>query len=112
MAKVANNTLLLGSIGVAAFLCAGPAAVEQEIKGAAGAAMSRTAMMKPVTQAELDGAARDGSNFLQTNGNYEQTRFYPNGQINRGNVVALIRPGFSRPRSRSCWRRRRSLSTA
>ncbi len=89
MAKVANNTLLLGSICVAAFLCAGPAAAQQEIKGAAGAAMSRTAMMKPVTQAELDGAARDGSNFLQTNGNYEQTRFYPNGQINRGNVGRL-----------------------
>ena len=89
MAKVTDNTLLLGSIGVAAFLCAGPAAAQQEIKGAAGGAMSRTAMMKPVTQAELDGAARDGSNFLQTNGNYEQTRFYPNGQINRGNVGRL-----------------------
>ncbi len=89
MAKVANHTLLLGSIGVAAFLCAGPAAAQQEIKGAAGGAMPRTAMMKSVTQAELDGAARDGSNFLQTNGNYEQTRFYPNGQINRGNVGRL-----------------------
>ena len=46
-------------------------------------------MMRPVTQAVLDGAARDGSNFLQTNGNYDQTRFYPNGQINRGNVGRL-----------------------
>ncbi len=89
MAKVANNTLLLGSICVAAFLCAGPAAAQQEIKGAVGGAMPRTAMMRPVTQAVLDGAARDGSNFLQTNGNYEQTRFYPNGQINRGNVGRL-----------------------
>ncbi len=89
MAKVANHTLLLGSIGVAAFLCMGPAAAQQEIKGAAGGGMPRTAMERPVTQAELDGAARDGTNFLHTNGNYEQTRFYPNAQINRSNVRRL-----------------------
>ena len=40
------------------------------------------------------GAARatphkDSSNFLATNGNYEQTRFYPNDQINRNNVAHL-----------------------
>ena len=75
-------------------------------------AMSGAAVAKPVTQAALDGAARDGSNFLQTNGNYEQTRFYPNGQINRGNVGACIRPGSSRPKSRNRSRRRRSWSTA
>ena len=31
---------------------------------------------------------KDSSNFLHTNANYEQTRFYPNAQINRGNVGA------------------------
>ncbi len=47
------------------------------------------ATVTSVPQKDLDNAARDGSNFLQTNGNYEQTRFYPNGQINRGNVSHL-----------------------
>ena len=37
----------------------------------------------------LDGAANDGKNFLLTNGDYAQKRFYPNGQINTGNVKRL-----------------------
>jgi alcohol dehydrogenase (cytochrome c) len=79
--------LLLGSIYAAAFALAS-AASAQEIKPASGA-MSGTATVTPVSQKDLDNAARDGSNFLHTNGNYEQTRFYPNGQINRGNVAHL-----------------------
>ena len=79
--------LLLGSICAAAFALASPASA-QEIKPASGA-MSGTATVTPVSQKDLDNAARDGSNFLHTNGNYEQTRFYPNGQINRGNVAHL-----------------------
>jgi PQQ-dependent dehydrogenase (methanol/ethanol family) len=42
-----------------------------------------------VTQGMLDGAAADGKNFLLTNGDYTQKRFYPNGQINTGNVKRL-----------------------
>jgi PQQ-dependent dehydrogenase (methanol/ethanol family) len=42
-----------------------------------------------VTQSMLDGAANDGKNFLLTNGDYAQKRFYPNGQINTGNVKRL-----------------------
>ena len=45
--------------------------------------------MKTVTQDMLDRAASDGNNFLHTNGNYEQTRFYPNKQINVANVKNL-----------------------
>jgi len=93
MTKVVNSTFLLGSICAAAFLSAGPAAAQQEIKNAAGGAMAGMATAKPVTQAQLDNAAHDGSNFLLTNGNYEQTRFYPNAQINRGNVGRL-RPAW------------------
>jgi glucose dehydrogenase len=55
--------------------------------------MSRTARTNPLSQARFDNAAQDGSNFLATNGNYEQTRFFPNRQINRGNVVGL-RPAW------------------
>ena len=46
-----------------------------------------------VTQDLLDGAADDGNNFLLTNGNYAQTRFYPNRQINIHNVSRL-RPAW------------------
>ena len=38
--------------------------------------------MSLVTQDMLNRAASDGNNFLHTNGNYSQTRFYPNRQIN------------------------------
>ena len=79
--------LLLGTICAAAFALASTATA-QEIKPASSA-MSGTATVTPVSQKDLDAAARDGSNFLHTNGNYEQTRFYPNGQINRGNVARL-----------------------
>jgi alcohol dehydrogenase (cytochrome c) len=49
--------------------------------------------MLTVSQDMHNRAASDGNNFLQTNGNYEQTRFYPNRQINRGNV-AKLRPAW------------------
>ena len=49
--------------------------------------------MQTVSQDMLDRAAGDGNNFLQTNGNYDQTRFYPNGQINASNV-AHLRPAW------------------
>ena len=87
MAKVVSKPLLLGSICAAAFALASGVGA-QEINPTSGA-MSKTATVTSVPQKDLDNAARDGSNFLQTNGNYEQTRFYPNGQINRGNVSHL-----------------------
>ena len=49
--------------------------------------------MATVTQDLLNRAAGDGNNFLHTNGNYEQTRFYPNRHINRDNVGKL-RPSW------------------
>ena len=42
-----------------------------------------TATITPVSQQQLNNAHKDGENFLHTNANYEQTRFYPNAQINR-----------------------------
>jgi alcohol dehydrogenase (cytochrome c) len=64
----------------------------QEVKKTS-AMMSLTARANPVSQSRLGNAAHDGSNFLATNGNYEQTRFFPNRQINRGNV-ARLRPAW------------------
>jgi PQQ-dependent dehydrogenase (methanol/ethanol family) len=49
--------------------------------------------MGTVTQDLLSRAAGDGNNFLHTNGNYGQTRFYPNRQINVSNVGKL-RPAW------------------
>ncbi len=42
-----------------------------------------------VSQDMLNRAANDGNNFLHTNGNYAQTRYYPSKQINVGNVKDL-----------------------
>jgi alcohol dehydrogenase (cytochrome c) len=47
-----------------------------------------------VSQAQLSGAAKQGKNWLHTNGDYAQTRFYPGKQINASNVKNL-RPEFS-----------------
>ena len=49
--------------------------------------------MQTVTRALLDRAAGDGNNFLHTNGNYHQTRYYPARQINTSNVHKL-RPAW------------------
>lgn len=63
------------------------------LAGAVNAQEIRTAAkygdMNTVTQDLLDRADGDGNNFLHTNGNYHQTRFYPNKQINTTNVAHL-----------------------
>ncbi len=87
MAKMVNYSALLGSVCVGAFVAAGVAHAE-EVKNAP-AAMAATATVTPVSQQQLNNAHKDGVNFLQTNANYDQTRFYPNAQINRGNVSHL-----------------------
>jgi alcohol dehydrogenase (cytochrome c) len=85
--RIINTSLLLGSICAAALAWAG-ATGAQEINPAS-VSMAKTATVTPVSQKELENAAKDGSNFLHTNGNYHQTRCYPNGQINRRNVAHL-----------------------
>ena len=59
--------------------------------GQAFAAETLYGNMKTVTQDMLDNAAGDANNFLHTNGNYNQTRFYPAQSINRENVGDLKR---------------------
>jgi alcohol dehydrogenase (cytochrome c) len=46
-----------------------------------------------VSQDQLNAAASDESNFLHTNGNYSQTRYFPGKQINTSNV-AKLRPAW------------------
>ena len=49
--------------------------------------------MSTVSQDLLNRAGGDGNNFLLTNGDYRQQRYYPNSQINRANV-ARLRPAW------------------
>ena len=49
--------------------------------------------MSSVSQDLLNRAAGDGNNFLLTNGDYAQQRYYPNRQINASNVSHL-RPAW------------------
>src|ERR1700733_15342844 len=87
MVRNINYTLLLGSVCIGAFAVGGMAQA-QEVKGASSMTTA-TAAITPVSQQQLNNAHKDGTNFLHTNANYEQTRFYPNAQINRGNVSHL-----------------------
>jgi alcohol dehydrogenase (cytochrome c) len=80
MLKVAKLALLAG---VAAFAFAG-ASQAQEVRTAA-----KYGNLNTVTQDLLNRAAADGNNFLHTNGDYHQTRFYPNQQINVSNISRL-----------------------
>src|ERR1700730_11050345 len=72
--------------GVAGLLIgpAGAQATKQETKPASG-----QAMVSPITQQQLNEAAKSTNNFLLTNGNYAQTRFHPAREISRENVKKL-----------------------
>jgi glucose dehydrogenase len=50
---------------------------------------TKDAPVPSVTQDQLNAAAGDEKNFLHTNGNYDQTRYYPGKQINTSNVGKL-----------------------
>ena len=82
-----TSAAALLALAVAAPLCA------QEVKPAPGAAASGVPKKIGVSQAMLDRAGGQSANWLHTNGNYAQTRFYPGAQINTKNVHQL-RPAF------------------
>jgi PQQ-dependent dehydrogenase (methanol/ethanol family) len=71
-----------------------PAAFAQaEIQGGAATTGAGVPKAVSVPQGRLDGADRDGANFLHSYGSYAQTRFHPANQINTGNVGKL-KPAF------------------
>ena len=76
VAAAAAGALLVGGLA--------GAARAQEVRSAA-----MFGNMTTVTQDMLNRAATDGNNFLTTHGNYAQTRFYPNKQINTANIGHL-----------------------
>ncbi len=64
-----------------------PAQAQEVDQGMATTGTSAPA--KSVSQDELNAAASDTNNFLHTNGNYDQTRYFPGKQINTSNVGKL-----------------------
>ena len=80
--------MLLASAAVLALAGAVAANAQSEVKqGGGGGAMAAPAAN--VTQQMLNGADGDSKNFLATNGDYNQRRFYPGKQINTKNVKDL-----------------------
>jgi alcohol dehydrogenase (cytochrome c) len=88
MLRKSSKTLAMSVAGLAVVAFSNAPANSQEVKAA-----TKYGDMQTVTQDLLNRAAGDGNNFLHTNGNYEQTRYYPNRQINTGNVSKL-RPAW------------------
>ena len=88
MLRKSRKALVTGVAGLAVLAISGAEASSQEVKAAV-----KYGDMQTVTQDLLSRAAGDGNNFLHTNGNYKQTRYYPNRQINSGNVTKL-RPAW------------------
>jgi alcohol dehydrogenase (cytochrome c) len=75
--------------------CVFGAAHGQEIQGQKGKTGAPVAIKTiNVSQAQLSNSGQQSKDWLQTHGDYAQTRFYPGKQINTSNVKNL-RPEFS-----------------
>jgi alcohol dehydrogenase (cytochrome c) len=88
MAGALVSALVIGFAGVNLHQ-----ALAQEETPAAPTTKHKDAPVASVSQEQLSGAAGDENNFLHTNGNYDQTRYYPGKQINTSNVGKL-RPAW------------------
>eukprot|EP01037_Dinobryon_pediforme_P022432 gene22432-23587_t len=84
MRKLALSTMLAAM----ALATVSQTAGAQEVKAA-----YKWGDLNTVSQYLLNAAIGDGNNFLGTNHNYQQTRYYPNKQINTSNVSKL-RPAW------------------
>jgi len=84
------------SLAAAVTLCAATAGVNaEEIQGQKGKGSGPSTISKSidVTQKQLTSAGAQTDNWLHTNGDYAQTRFYSGKQINASNVKKL-RPEY------------------
>jgi alcohol dehydrogenase (cytochrome c) len=69
-------------------------ATAQEVGGSSTmVSMPMSPSLVPVTQAMLDGAAKDPKNWIQANGNYDNSRYYP-GRLIRPRDVPGLAPAF------------------
>ena len=83
---------MLKALAATSLVLAGSAYAQEPIAGA-GIKPIPMPNFGTVSQSMLDGAAKDGNNWLLPNGSYEQTRYHPATQINTGNA-AKLRPAF------------------
>ena len=95
MHKIRSN---LGRVFLAGLAAAGTLSSlsvwgQAEISGQATATGQPVPKSISVSQDRLNDAGKDSANFLHSNMNYEQTRYYPASQINTGNV-AKLKPAF------------------
>ncbi|MBV8927474.1 MAG: PQQ-binding-like beta-propeller repeat protein, partial [Bradyrhizobium sp.] len=81
--RLAAGAALISGVALLSAV-AGAQEVKQEGKSTLG-----NAKVPPVTQQMLDAADKNSKDFLLTNGNYAQTRFYPGKQIDRDSVKHL-----------------------
>ena len=90
----ASRWLQAWAAGAALFAAASGVQGQAEIAGGANAPTGAPVPSSiSVPQARLDAADKDGANFLHSNANYAQTRYYPASQINTKNVGKL-KPAF------------------
>jgi len=89
-----HRSLMIRSAVFSALMVAAGAAGAQEVTGQKPATMGAEVPKSiSVSQQQLSGAGGQGANWLHTNGDYGQLRYYPGNQINTGNVKKL-RPVF------------------
>ena len=86
MTRIGTMSLLLAG---AMALPLSAYAAGQETGGGGAAGNAAAPAIPNVSQSMLNNAGKDLKNFLHTNGNYDQTRFYPGDQINAKNVKGL-----------------------
>jgi len=86
--KKTKDVFVRASMGAAMVCCALSSASAQEIEQSTAKAAT-SAPATAVTQEQLSAASSDANNFLHTNGNYDQTRYFPGKQIDTSNVGKL-----------------------
>ena len=86
--KKTKDVFVRTCMGAAMVCCALSSASAQEIEQSTAKAAT-SAPATAVTQEQLSAAASDANNFLHTNGNYDQTRYFPGKQIDTSNVGKL-----------------------
>jgi alcohol dehydrogenase (cytochrome c) len=84
MVRIGRSFPVAGALALAVSFMTMGSAFSQEVKSAV-----KYGDMTTVTQDLLNRAESDGNNFLLTNGDYWQRRYYPNTQINTANVARL-----------------------
>ncbi len=105
MKRYANVSLLAAMM----FAAGGFSAVHAgEIQGGATtAAKPMSSKLSPVTQQRLNNASRDKANWLHSNGDYAQTRFYPGTRSTPATSPSSSPRSFSRPHWSNPWKPRR-----